>query len=431
VAEADAAHSTRRSAVAFGPSVNWRARPGPSRLKRWGALVAVTLVVSAPVRAQTFPSGPIVLAEGNVTIGGNASVTLGPEDPGFFNYADYDRSLLRLLQIAFTGSARAGEHLTVLAHVRTQNDTADVPALYLRIRPWTTRAIDIQVGRIPPTFGAFSRRAYGPDNPLIGYPLAYQYLTSLRADALPATSDELLAMRGRGWLSSFTVGNPTPAHGMPLVSALRWDTGIQVHAAGDLVEVAGAVTAGTVSDPRWRVPDGLRQLAGRVGIRPVPGLVVGASVARGPFITGAAAEALPDSVDRRSFMQTAWGADIEYSRDYYLVRAEFVGTRWRLPELTQPVIREPLTAIAASVEGRYKLRPGLFAAARLDRLAFSEVTGSTRRAAWDAPVSRVEVGAGYLFLRNLQLKVSYQHNTRDTARNGTFDAGAAQLMFWF
>src|SRR5437660_527842 len=62
-------------------------------------------------------------------------------------------------------------------------------------------AFDIQLGRVPPTFGAFPRRAYSTDNPFIGYPLAYQYLTSLRADALPANADELLQMRARGWLS--------------------------------------------------------------------------------------------------------------------------------------------------------------------------------------------------------------------------------------
>jgi hypothetical protein len=38
---------------------------------------------------------------------------------------------------------------------------------------------------------------------LIGYPLAYQYLTSLRADSLPLNANELIAMRGRGWLSSY------------------------------------------------------------------------------------------------------------------------------------------------------------------------------------------------------------------------------------
>jgi hypothetical protein len=70
---------------------------------------------------------------------------------------------------------------------------------------------------------------YGSSNILIGQPLAYQYLTSIRADALPATPDDLLRMRGRGWLSNFPSATPTPGPGLPLVNTSRWDTGVQAH----------------------------------------------------------------------------------------------------------------------------------------------------------------------------------------------------------
>src|SRR5256886_9040457 len=67
---------------------------------------------------------------------------------------------------------------------------------------------DIQAGRVPPTFGAFARRAYVSDNFLIGYPLAYQYLTSLRPDAVPANADELLRSEerrvGKEWRSRWS-----------------------------------------------------------------------------------------------------------------------------------------------------------------------------------------------------------------------------------
>src|SRR2546426_251072 len=84
----------------------------------------------------------------------------------------------------------------------------------------------------------------GRDNPLIGYPLAYQYLTSLRPDALPANADELLRMRARGWLSNFSIGNRTPDRGLPLISALRWDTGVQVTTGWRGLSLTGAVTNG-------------------------------------------------------------------------------------------------------------------------------------------------------------------------------------------
>ena len=76
-------------------------------------------------------------------------------------------------------------------------------------------------------------------------------------------------MRGRGWLSSFPVGNTAPAPGLPIVNTSRWDTGVQAHGVNGMVEWTGAVTAGSLSDPRFRDNNGGRQLAGRVVVRPI------------------------------------------------------------------------------------------------------------------------------------------------------------------
>ena len=108
-------------------------------------------------------------------------------------------------------------------------------------------------GKVPPTFGAFARRTYANDNPLVGYPLGYQYMTTMRADALAANVDELLAKRGQGWGLRWSVGSRTFDGGVALVSAFRWDTGVQVHAssASGVVQGTIAVTPGTVSNPRF------------------------------------------------------------------------------------------------------------------------------------------------------------------------------------
>ena len=84
-----------------------------------------------------------------------------------------------------------------------------------------------------------------------------------------------------------------------------------------------------------------------------------------------------------------------------------------------------------SAEGRYKIRPGLYAAGRVDHLGFSDITGTTRRDPWDAPVTRVEVGGGYSPQRNVELKLSFQRNTRSAGRVRNMTIGAAQLVFWF
>jgi hypothetical protein len=135
--------------------------------------------------------------------------------------------------------------------------------------------------------------------------------------------------------------------------------------------------------------------------------------------------------DSSEFTQTAWGADAEYSRGYYLVRFEAIVSDWRLPLVRTPAIDLPLRAVSTSIEGRYKISPGLYVAARSDRLTFSEVSGALRDDEWDAPVTRLEVGGGYSLQRNITLKLAFQHNTRQTTRAGTANAGAMQLVYWF
>ena len=96
-----------------------------------------------------------------------------------------------------------------------------------------------------------------------------------------------------------------------------------------------------------------------------------------------------------------------------------------------PVIDLPLRAVGTSVEGRYRILPGLYGAARWDHLGFSDVEGSAGRRDWDAAVTRIEAGIGYSLRRNILLKVAYQHNDRDGGRVPTLGIGAAQLVYWF
>src|SRR5438552_8557433 len=118
---------------------------------RAGLRVASMLVVvasAAEARAQTLPSEPIALADGRVTVGADVSATFGSRDPGFFNYTDYEHSALRLLRIDVSAAAKAGPHFSLLGEVRSENiDSLRAYALYARIRPWTGRDFDIQVGR--------------------------------------------------------------------------------------------------------------------------------------------------------------------------------------------------------------------------------------------------------------------------------------------
>jgi hypothetical protein len=397
-----------------------------------GALVAAWLVAPLPALAQPLPAGPVSAFDGRLAVGAEVVATIGERDTdAFFNYTDYEHNTLRMFRVALSAAWRPVSRVAVVGEVRSEDlDVVRPYAAYIRIRPWSAHAFDVQVGRIPPTFGAFGRRGYqGADNPLIGYPLAYQYLTSLRPDAVPATVADILVMRGRGWRASYPIGSQEPAPGVPLISAFRWDTGIQAHWEGQAIDVTGSVTTGTLADPRLPDNNGGKQVSARVASRPTPGLLLGASAARGEFFDRDVALALPDSDG--SHAQSTLGADAEYSQGHWLIRSELVWARWNVPFATPPGTKD-LDALGVWVEGRYRVTPRIVVSGRADRLGFSRLdVGPNLAPTWDANVWRVEAGAGYYIQRNLIARLAVQHNDRDGGRVRARTYVSGQVAYWF
>ncbi len=178
----------------------------PSVLAAALTSVAAWVLVPMSALAQPLPAGPVSAFDGRLAVGAEIVGTVGAEDDdAFFNYTDYEHNTLRMFRVALSASWRPVSRVAVVGEVRSEDlELVRAYAAYVRVRPWSNHPFDVQFGRIPPSFGAFGRRGYqGTDNPLIGYPLAYQYLTSLRPDAAPATVADLLFMRGRGWRASY------------------------------------------------------------------------------------------------------------------------------------------------------------------------------------------------------------------------------------
>jgi hypothetical protein len=312
-----------------------------------------------------------------------------------------------------------------------QGDLVQPFALYARIRPWPDRRFDIQVGRIPPTFGAFGRGTYGTANMLIGTPLAYQYLTSLRPDALPAVADDLISMRGRGWLTNFPLGNTAADRGLPVINSFRWDTGVQVHGVNGLVEWTGSITTGSLSNPRVGDDNGGRQLAGRAVVRPTVALALGLSLSRGAFLSRSLEGVLAAASAVDAAVQQAVGIDAEYSEGRFLGRGEVIWSRWMLPIPSAPE-HTRLASAAVLAEARYRILPGVHIAGRAERLGFGRIqTTAIGLQAWDAPVRRFEIGAGYSVIRNVMVKASWQRNLRDEGRVLRDTIGALQVVYWF
>lgn len=397
-------------------------------------LGCVVLLLAGAARiatAQVLPDEPISLAGGHVVLGAEVTATFAPDDPGFFNYTSYEFSALRNLRLGVSTEIRATDRIQLLGEVRfDQGRVLEAYGLFVRVRPFPSRRFDIQAGRVPPTFGAMTRTAYGSGNILIGQPLAYQYLTSIRSDALPATTDDVLRMRGRGWLADFPIGHTTEGPGLPLVNTSRWDTGVQAHGVTGMLEWTGSITTGSLSDPRFRDNNSGRQLAGRAVVRPTASTVFGVSASRGAWLSGALEDQL-DAASDDGGEQVAFGGDAEFSTGPFLVRGEVIRSTWTLPEFGTLRLGEPLVAIATLIEGRYKIAPGLYVAARGDRLDFSAVRGSTGLTEWDAQTWRFETGIGYSVTRNIILKAAWQKNGRDGGRVRKDALYAAQVLYWF
>jgi hypothetical protein len=421
---------------------SWRAHRLRSSLsaagRRWCAstCAALALLEAGGGAAAQVPSNPpYTAADGRLAISGQVSAAAAPSDPGYFDYSGYDHNLLQLVQFDAAASFRVNPRLFLVADLRVEGSSAGGAwhlrpyTAFVRVRPWPRRSFDVQAGLIPPVFGAFSRRAYSRDNPLIGIPLAYEYLTSLRHDAVPASADELLAMRGRGWRPSYSEGYTGTGYGLPLIDGVHNQLGLEVHAAeGKPIEVSAAVTSGSLSVPTGRYAQVARQVSARIAARPVMGLVLGLSGSRGVFLD----RSIIDEYGGPSpGIQSAVGFDAELSGGHWLVRTEGVVSRWTLPPIEAPFITSPLGAFGMSVEGRYRLRPGLDVAARFDHLGFSEISGTSATLPWDAPVRRVEIGFAYSPLRRLTTKVAWQENWRDTSFHPREGLLAVQVIAWF
>lgn len=397
-------------------------------------LLLVPGAAPGAAHAQPLPDRPFSWLDNRLTVSGDASASTAKFDDGWFNDLDYGANTLRLVTLGAGVQARLHPRLAVLGEVRVENtNTPRILALFARVRPWRDRPIDIQVGRIPPVFGTFGRRRYGTDNPLIGFPLAYQYLTTLRADVVPASPDALLAVRGDGWYVRYPsrIGNGLAAPGLPLSSAYVWDTGVQVRVGGP-VEVAVALTNGSLAAPRVADDNRGKHVSTRISGRPRTWLAIGASASTGAYVSNDVLSLLDGSA--RQYAQRAYGVDVELARDHWLLRAEMLGSRFESPRIGAGTAAAALAALASSVEARYKLHPRLYAAGRAEHLGFSRIVEASSSAGvpWDAPVTRLEFGGGVYLLHNAIGKLVYQHNWRRMEPN-TQSQGrvAAQLSYWF
>jgi len=191
------------------------------------------------------------------------------------------------------------------------------------------------------------------------------------------------------------------------------------------------LTNGSLSAPRVGDNNDGKQVAARVRLQPLFGLVIGLSGARGAWLDRKIERLVAPGQSRAR--QRAAGLDAEYSRGHWIVRGEAIRSAWDMPGAESAAAAMALVATAGWIEGRYRLTPRLYVAGRADHLTFSRIRDPADGAAvrWEAPVTRLEAGGGWYVQRNVIARLSVQRNARDggRVRERTFVAG--QVLFWF
>jgi hypothetical protein len=348
-----------------------------------------------------------------------------------FNFGEnpFHTSRLRLL-----ANARVQER--VAAFVELLSDDADAPRLFgafVRLSDPKGRDIHLELGKLPLHIGAFPNRSYASRNHLIGSPLVYQYHVDVRDDQVPTRTDDIVANRGRGYLTDYAapgltgVGYPGEGGSLPILYENCWDFGAVVLGTASPFEFAVGATNGTVGAPQNTDNNDGKQVLGRVGVVPAPWLRLGVSGARGAYLIRMLDGGdLPPGSKATDFNQVMGGADVELSYGRAIVFGEYVWNRFESPYIGD------LDLDTWYVEGKVTVTPGWYAAGRYSRMIFDEVTltgGGVAR--WDAPVWRRELGIGFKPSKQLVAKLVHQESRLETVPRLLESLVAAQLSVVF
>ena len=289
-----------------------------------------------------------------------------------------------------------------------------------------TPGLNLKVGKFAQPFGTYYLRTYSNKNPLIGAPLIYSYHT--------AASGSQLSLENRFQKDHKASAAVFRQFGLPVIYDVCWDTGIELYGAYSRFEYMIAVTNSAISSIRARNNKG-KQIAGRIGFRPTFGLKLGVSYAHAPYLSNnitpyspdEPAASFPQNFKIEDFKQNAFGIDLEFSRGYLDLHAEYVRNKWDVI-----IDEKELANTGWYIEPKYKLTPRLYAAVRYDQMIFDEIgDGEGGKFRWDYDLVRIEGGLGYKISKDITLKIVRRGYYFNGNHNLDEDTTAFQLAIMF
>ena len=260
-----------------------------------------------------------------------------------------------------------------------------------------TSAIAVQAGRFITPFGNYPQRSHTTSDPFVRPPLSYDYRTTISRVNVPRD------------LARFLEWKDEPQNfrriGAPIVWAVPYQLGGAVFASASGFDArVAALTSAPSSEPdAWTRLDNFGpSFVARATWQILPELQIGGSFDRGPYQDRDIEPLMrAANFDPADFVQQIIGFEFTATRALLELRGELLFDRWQLARVSP----DP-TDLSFYLEGKWKLLPGLAAAARYGRIDFSTVQGEP----WDYDIERWQFGVMYQPARRFELRGEYMLN---------------------
>jgi len=262
---------------------------------------------------------------------------------------------------------------------------------------------NLQVGKFATVIGNWVPRHDEWQNPFVGAPLPYEYVTGIY-DRAAAVSPKDLVIDGEEEDYEYN----------PIIWGPSYSTGMSFSGRNGRFDYAVEVkNGGPSSRPEswsWRhLGFAHPAYSARVGFRPDMRFNLGFSASESVYLLPVAARTIPPGARLGDYRERLFGQDFSFEWHQVQLWAELFEAEFDLPQLGRA------RSLAGYVEIRYKLTTELSTALRINRQVFSTIDDAGVATPWGENLTRVDGAMLYRFSPAAQLKL--QASAKQTAED--------------
>ena len=303
--------------------------------------------------------------------------------------------------------------------------------LAIRWQPWLDKSVEFSAGRLIIPFGSYSNRFLSSENAFRHLPLSHEW-------TLPV--DKMLG---------YTMGQRSYGTfpGMTMIYNRMYSTGIALSGViGESRPLEYNLLWGMAAPSGFFDYNmhGMTAIMGRIVWQPLISTRIGFSGGYGPYMKPAIQNDMISKNELADYTQFVWGADLEYSYRYVIVRFEYLRNEWSAPQIERSItmwdylptlafnstgewklVDRDVQFTSSTISGELEIRvaaiPGLTLVGRLDYATFDRINtqydsyygGPIVGGAWYKypDLMWFEGGFNYTLSRNVRLKATYMRPT--------------------